>query len=179
VDLQRGGWSLRRSLATTREVADLLVRLTAPERPTGLTYALLGHLFGIVTISESAGVGRLTRRKGMGMYARIARFEGGSPEVVRAEADRVRRGIHELKSGGGGDPTTADLSRLVDRFVMLADSETGAGATVVFCETEDQLREVDRIMQDMSPQTGEGRRVSYDLYEVVLDESPAEAANAA
>jgi len=113
------------------------------------------------------------------MYARIARFEAGSPDVIEAEIGRLRRDIEALKAGRETDSTLARLGRLSDRVVMLADRSAGKAATIIFCKTEDQLREVDLIMQGMSPQTGEGRRASYDLYEVVIDESPAGAVEAA
>jgi len=113
------------------------------------------------------------------VYVRISRFDGGSPEVVRAEMDRVRRDIGAMKAGGATDETTARLSSLVDRLVMAADPEGGRSAVIAFCETEEQLREVDRLMQGMSPATDQGHRVSLDLYEVVFDESPRSAASKA
>ena len=33
------------------------------------------------------------------MYARIARFEGGSPEVIDREVDRLRRDIEAARAG--------------------------------------------------------------------------------
>jgi hypothetical protein len=113
------------------------------------------------------------------MYARIARFEGGSPETARREAERVRRGIEEARSGASTDPTTSRLTGLIDRIVMLVDPQTGSSAAVVFCETQERLHEVDRIMDGMSPDRGEGRRVSRDIYEVVVDEPAGSASRAA
>ena len=113
------------------------------------------------------------------MYARISRFEGGSADVVRAEFDRVRRDIEVMKTGTGTGAETDALSRLVDRLVMLADPDSGRSAVIAFCETEEQVREVDRIMQGMSPVTDQGHRVSLDVYEVVLDEAPRSAASRA
>ena len=104
------------------------------------------------------------------MYARISRFEGGSADVVRAEIDKVRRDVESLKSGTATGEA-GRLGDLVERLVMLADDGSGHSAVIAFCETEDQLREVDRIMESMSPATGQGHRVSLDLYRVALDES--------
>lgn len=106
------------------------------------------------------------------MYARFARFEGGSPETIERETDRLRRDMAAAQSGGQTDPSIAALSRVVDRVMMLVDRENAATATIVFCETKEKLREADRILQDMSPQSGYGRRASRDLFEVALDESP-------
>ena len=104
------------------------------------------------------------------MYARISRFEGGSADVVRAEFDKVRRDVESLKSGKASGEA-GRLGDLVDRLVMLADDGSGHSAVIAFCETQDQVREVDRIMESMSPASDQGHRVSVDLYEVVVDES--------
>jgi hypothetical protein len=106
------------------------------------------------------------------MYARIARFEAGSPEVIEREVDRLRRDIAATQTGGATDPTMLALSRVVDRVVMMVDRENAAAATIVFCDSEEKLHEADRILDGMSPQSGEGRRASRDMFEVVLDESP-------
>jgi len=104
------------------------------------------------------------------VYARISRFEGGSADVVRAEIDKVRRDVESLKSGTATGEA-GRLGGLVDRFVMLADDGSGHSAVIAYCETQEQVREVDRIMDSMSPATDQGHRVSVDVYEVVLDES--------
>ena len=45
-------------------------------------------------------------------------------------------------------------------------------AVLVYAETEEQAREIDRIMDGMSPSSGEwGERVSAEVYEVYLDEA--------
>ena len=106
------------------------------------------------------------------MYARIAHFEGGSLEVMDREVDRLRRDIADVQQGVAADPAILALSRVVDRIVVLVDRANAATVTIVFCDTEEKLHEADRILQDMSPQTGEGRRVARDLFEVALDEAP-------
>ena len=111
------------------------------------------------------------------MYARIARFEGGS-EIFQHEAERLHRDIDATKAGRG-DPSMAALSRVVDRVLMLADRETGVATTIVFCETKEQLCEADRLLDAMSPQSGEGRRTAVERYEVIADESPSAAIKAA
>ena len=105
------------------------------------------------------------------MYARIARFEGGSPEIIEREVDHLRRDIAATQTGSATDPSMLALSRVVDRVVMMVDRENDSAATIVYCDSGEKLREADRILDSMSPQSGEGRRASRDLFEVVLDES--------
>ena len=62
---------------------------------------------------------------------------------------------------------------------MLVDRENAAATMIVFCETEDKLHEADRILDSMSPESGEGRRVSRDLFEVAVDDSPSAERKAA
>ncbi len=112
------------------------------------------------------------------MYARMARFEGGSPDVIDREVDRLRRDI-EAARAGTADTVTARLSSVVDRVVVLVDRENAASTMIVFCETEDKLHEADRILDSMSPESGEGRRVSRDLFEVAVDDSPSAERKAA
>lgn len=107
------------------------------------------------------------------MFVRIARFEGGTPSEIEAEGTRIQRDL-----GGTGDTPSPselppELTRLVSRIEMLIDRERGSVAMLVYAQTEDQIREVDRIMNDMSPSSeGWGKRVSVETYEVFLDESP-------
>ncbi len=112
------------------------------------------------------------------MYARIARFEGGAAETFRSEADRLSRDLSATKAGSG-NPAMAELSRAVDRVLMLVDRENGTATTIVFCETEEKLREADRLLDAMSPQGSVGRRTAVERYEVVADESPSAAIKAA
>jgi len=103
------------------------------------------------------------------MFARIARFEGGSPEIIGREVDRLRRDIDAAKSGAPVDPSVTALSNVVDRVLMLVDRNGGASTMIVFCDTEDKLVEADRILDSMSPETGQGKRVSRELCEVAVD----------
>lgn len=112
------------------------------------------------------------------MYARIARFEGGAAETFQREGDRLRRDIAATRAGSG-DPSMAKLSGVVDRVLMLVDHENGTATTIVLCETEEKLREADRLLNAMSPQSGEGRRTAVERYEVVADEYPSAAIKAA
>ena len=93
------------------------------------------------------------------MYVRIAQFEG-SPEEVDARVDEVRR---RMKSDEMG------LRQHISRSMMLVDRQSGAGAGIIFCETEDALRKVDEIMNNATPPAGIGARRSVAMYEVAVD----------
>ncbi len=53
--------------------------------------------------------------------------------------------------------------------VALADLRGGGEANAVFCETEDDLRRADEILNAMTPPEGDGRRTDVAHYEVLLD----------
>jgi hypothetical protein len=107
------------------------------------------------------------------MFARMARFEGGTGADIDAETADMRKDIEAFRRGEEGT-YMPDLSRLVSRLEILADRQKGTVAAIVYCETEEQLREADRILDSMSPSNADwGRRVSVDTYEVVLDEITA------
>lgn len=107
------------------------------------------------------------------MFARIARFEGGKAAGIEAESAEIRKEIEAFRRGEKGS-YAPELSRYVRRFEILADRQDGRVAFVVYCETESDLREVDRILDSMSPGNAEwGRRVSVETYEVFLDEPTA------
>ncbi len=107
------------------------------------------------------------------MFARIARFEGGRGTGIDAETKDMRKDIEAFRRGEEG-ASMPDLSRLVSRLEIFADRQKGTVAAIVYCETEEQLREADRIMDSMSPQNADwGKRVSVDTYEVLLDETTA------
>ncbi|HYM63869.1 MAG TPA: hypothetical protein VES61_04245 [Gaiellaceae bacterium] len=57
----------------------------------------------------------------------------------------------------------------IKRALMLVDRENSRGAAVAFCETEDELRQVDDFMNNQSPPGGTGTRSSVELFEVALD----------
>lgn len=113
------------------------------------------------------------------MFVRIARFEGGTTAQIEEEGARIRRDIQGARRGEAGPEVPAELARLASRIEMLVDRDRGAVAVLVYAETADQVREIDRIMDGMSPSSeGWGRRVSAESYEVFLDEA-VEAARAA
>ncbi len=63
----------------------------------------------------------------------------------------------------------ARLLRSIKRTMVLADSEQGRSAMILFCDTEEDARGVDRLFDAMSPGEGGGKRQSADVYEVAID----------
>lgn len=106
------------------------------------------------------------------MYARIARFEGGSGSAIDEEIDRIHQEIRSGSREQTGGYLPDELRRRVSRIETLVDRQKGSVALIVYCETEADIREADRILDSMSPRNTEwGRRVSSDIYEVSLDQS--------
>ena len=107
------------------------------------------------------------------MYVRIARFEGGSTAQIEEEGARIRRDLEAARRGESGPEVPSELALLASRLEMMVDRDRGAVAVLVYAETADQVMEIDRIMDEMSPSTdGWGKRVSAELYEVYFDEAP-------
>jgi hypothetical protein len=107
------------------------------------------------------------------MFVRIARFEGGTAAQIEEEGSRIRRDLEAASSGEPGPEIPSELALLARRIEMLVDRERGAVTMLVYAETEEQAREIDRIMDGMSPSTdGWGHRVSAEVLEVFLDEAP-------
>ena len=101
------------------------------------------------------------------MWVRIARFEGAEDnwdERIEEIGRRIR----------GEDPSSpmAQHRGVVKRAMMLVDRANGRGAGVLFCETEDELRQIDEAMNQMNPPQGGGSRSSVEMYEIAIDAQP-------
>lgn len=59
----------------------------------------------------------------------------------------------------------------IKRTIVLADEDKGSSAMVLFCETEEDARGVDKLFDAMSPGDGGGKRQSADVYEVAIDQA--------
>ena len=106
------------------------------------------------------------------MYVRLARFEGGDPSDIEAEAEQIRQDIEAAGSGSATHYLPPELARVTRRMELFLDREQGAIAVVVHCDTAQDAAEADRILSGMQPRrSGWGRRVSVGVYEVVLDEA--------
>jgi hypothetical protein len=117
------------------------------------------------------------------MYARLARFEGSDPEVLKREIEDMRKQIQagmsdesmrEMNEQTGGRLDQAQMETLrktIKRTLVLADQEKGSSAMVIFCDSEDDVRRVDEMFNQMSPSSeGGGKRQSVEIYEVAIDE---------
>ncbi len=106
------------------------------------------------------------------MYVRVARFEGGTVADIDAEGAKMRRDIEASKRGQAGSEIPSELVGVASRVEMLIDRKHGSVAVCVYCDTQEKLREADRILNSMSPpMPGWGKRVSVDTYEVAFDEA--------
>jgi len=94
------------------------------------------------------------------MYVRIARFEGAGDNWD----ERIGE-IRERMVSGQGDAEGPPIKR----SLMLVDRKQGSGASLLFCETEDDLKKVDEYMNSMSPPGGSGTRTSVEIFEVAHD----------
>ena len=107
------------------------------------------------------------------MYVRLARFEGAQPDQLDSQLDGIRRQITEgrerMSSGDvGGDEASG--MRALRRVVVAVDRQTGRTASLMFADSEEDIRKVDEWMNSMSPGAGGGQRTSVEILEVAIDE---------
>jgi hypothetical protein len=116
------------------------------------------------------------------VYARVTRFEGSEPAVLKRELEGMREQmqsglpddaidqIADQVKGQFGRDDVARLLKSIKRTLVLADADKGSSAMVVFCDTEADVRDVDRLFDALSPGEGGGKRESVDIYEVAIDQ---------
>lgn len=116
------------------------------------------------------------------MHVRLVRFEGAEPEVLEREIEEMRKqiqsGMSDQPTGEMNEQTAGQLDRAqmetlrktIKRVLVFADRDKGSSAMVVFCDTEDDVRRIDQMFNQMSPGEGGGKRQSVDIYEVAIDE---------
>jgi hypothetical protein len=93
------------------------------------------------------------------MYARVARWEGADPEVLRRTAEEIR------SDAESGPPEGVPAKQ----FLLLHDLDGGRAIAVTLFETEDDYRQGDETLNSMSPPgDGMGQRVAVDRYEVAV-----------
>jgi hypothetical protein len=95
------------------------------------------------------------------MYARVAMWEGGEADALRASAKDVRDNADQ------GPPEGVPAVG----FTMLIDPDSGKSMGVVLFESEEDLRKGDEALNAMDPPMGDkvGHRVSVQTYEVGAD----------
>lgn len=93
------------------------------------------------------------------MYARVARWEGASPEMLEDSAARIQ------EDAGSGPPEGVPAKGLL----LLHDLEGGRAMAISLFETEEDYRQGDETLNSMNPPgEGMGRRVAVDKYEVAV-----------
>jgi hypothetical protein len=94
------------------------------------------------------------------MYARVARWEGGEADAIRSATGEVR------SQAQAGPPEGLPAMGLT----LLADPDGGKVMAISLFETEADLREGDRVLNEMSPPGGGfGQRKAVEMFEVVAD----------
>jgi hypothetical protein len=91
------------------------------------------------------------------MHARAVRFTGVTQETV----DRVRKRVEESEGPPPGVKATA--------MKMLFDAEQGTSLFIAFFENEQDMRDADRVFEEMDPGDTPGSRASVDRCEVVIE----------
>lgn len=93
------------------------------------------------------------------MYARVARWEGGDAEAIKANAQEI-----EGRAAQGppeGVPATG--------FTFLVDPEGGRTIGISYFETQEDMRAGDEVLNSMTPPNPGGNRVAVDMYEVAFE----------
>ena len=93
------------------------------------------------------------------MYARVAKWEGGDAEAIRQSVEQIR--ANAASGPPEGVPSTG--------FTFLTDIENGRVLAIGLFETEEDLRQGDATLNEMSPPTSMGERVWVEHYEVAAD----------
>ena len=94
------------------------------------------------------------------MYARVAKWEGGSADAIRESIQRIQQDAQ------GGPPEGVPSTG----FTFLTDAEAGRVIAIALFETEEDLRKGDETLNAMSPPgDGMGQRTAVEMYEVAAD----------
>jgi len=91
------------------------------------------------------------------MHARAVRFTDVTQETI----DRVRERVEESDGPPPGVKATA--------MKMLFDAEQGTSLFIAFFENEQDMREADRVFEQMDRGDTPGNRASIDRCEVVIE----------
>jgi hypothetical protein len=91
------------------------------------------------------------------MHARAVRFTGVNQETI----DKVRA---QVDSSDGPPPGVRATG-----MKMLFDAEQGTSLFIAFFENEQDMRDADRIFDEMDPGDTPGDRASVDRCEVVIE----------
>ena len=94
------------------------------------------------------------------MYARVAKWDGG-------DGNQIREAVDEIKSRAASGPPEGVPAK---GFLLLTDTDGGRVLAVSLFETEDDYRQGDETLNQMSPPGGSfGQRGPVEKYEVAVD----------
>ena len=94
------------------------------------------------------------------MYARVTKWEGGDGEGIRKAAQ-------EINSRAASGPPEGVPAK---GFLLMTDPDNGRTMAVSLFETEDDYRQGDETLSQMSPpDDGFGQRGAVEKYEVAVD----------
>jgi hypothetical protein len=94
------------------------------------------------------------------MYARVARWEGATAEAIRAAAQGISA------DAASGPPEGLPAKGLM----LLVDPDGGRAIGITLFATEEDLRQGDATLNEMSPPgDGMGQRTAVETYEVAAD----------
>ena len=104
------------------------------------------------------------------MYARIAQFESDADsldQMINGIRENLDRGREAMASG----QTPEEMAGLdgITRVLVMIDRDSGRNTSVMFCDTEEDLRKADEALNKMTPEGGV-QRSSVGLYEVAIDQ---------
>jgi hypothetical protein len=83
---------------------------------------------------------------------------------------QIESGSAEDQSGQLDQDQMQFLLQAIKRTTVLVDRDKGSSAMVVYCDSEEDIRRLDQMFDQMSPpDEGGGKRQSVDIYEVAID----------
>ena len=92
-------------------------------------------------------------------------IRGRDPEGLDAEMAQSKQHLADATTAG----MPAGLEG-VTRMIEAINRAEGTGVAMVFCESEEDLRRADQALNEMSPSSEAGRRVSVGIYEVMTEQ---------
>jgi hypothetical protein len=93
------------------------------------------------------------------MYARVTKWEGGSADAIRQSAEQINA------DAASGPPEGVPARGLL----VLVDPDGGRSIAITLFDTEDDLRQGDATLNQMSPPVEMGTRAPVETYEVAAD----------
>ena len=93
------------------------------------------------------------------MLARVATWEGGTPDEIRAAGESMRSNI------GQGPPPGLKSNGIT----MLIDPDGGRVLMIGMFASEEDLRDSEPVLKQMDPPDGIGTKTAVDIYEVAAE----------